>query len=88
MMKKRQKKENEEKLSINEEYLKKIKPDCDWMLNAFEERVEKRKAEMNGLVTAKEYLTGAAPPSMMQDSITFDDDQAKFQEINFASLRR
>lgn len=82
------KKENEEKLSINEEYLKKIKPDCDWMLNAFEERVEKRKAEMNGLVTAKEYLTGAAPPSMMQDSITFDDDQAKFQEINFASLRR
>jgi hypothetical protein len=80
------KKENEGKLTINEEYLQKIKPDCDWMLNSFEERVEKRKAEMNGLVTAKEYLAGAAPPAMMQDSISFDD--RNLQDISFSSLRR
>merc|ERR1719161_2383182 len=65
--------ENEQKLKTNREYLEKIKPDCDWMLNSFEERREKRKAEMNGLVTAKEYLAGAAPPSMMQAGTRFDD---------------
>ena len=59
------KKSNEEKLALNEEYLKSIKPDCDWMLNSFEERRQKRKAEMDGLVTAKEYLAGAAPPAMV-----------------------
>jgi len=85
------KKSNEEKLALNEEYLKSIKPDCDWMLNSFDERVAKRKAEMNGLVTAKEYLAGAAPPTMMQDSITFDKakfDDTKLQDINFVNLRR
>merc|ERR1719217_99975 len=70
--------ENEATLKANREYLEKIKPDCDWMLNSFEERGEKRKAEMNGLVTAKEYLTGATPsmmqsPSMMQAGTGFDD---------------
>merc|ERR1719272_1097207 len=52
--------DNNERLGINEEYKKSITPDCDWMLNSFEERREKRKAEMNGLVTAKEFLAGAA----------------------------
>jgi len=78
--------ENEKSLGINEEYLGKIKPDCDWMLNSFEERREKRKAEMNGLVTAKEYLSGATPPAMMQASTGFDDN--KLQDISFMSLRR
>jgi len=80
------KKSNEKSLGINEDYLNKIKPDCDWMLNSFEERVEKRKAEMNGLVQAKEYLSGAAPPAMVQASSGFDD--YKLQDISFASLRR
>jgi len=81
------KKSNEKDLGNNEEYLKSIKPDCDWMLNSFEERREKRKAETNGLIQAKEFLSGAAPPSaMMQASATFDD--SSFQQINFVSLRR
>merc|ERR1719252_19362 len=80
------KKSNEKNLGINEDYLAKIKPDCDWMLNSFEERREKRKAEMNGLVSAKEYLSGAAPPAMVQSSTGFDDN--KLQEISFMSLRR
>merc|ERR1719160_637938 len=62
---------NKESLAINEEYKKSITPDCDWMLNSFDERRKKRKAEMNGLVTAKEYLTGAAPPELLQGK--FDD---------------
>ena len=28
----------EKSLGINEDYLNKIKPDCDWMLNSFEDR--------------------------------------------------
>merc|ERR1719313_1695357 len=76
---------NEEKLKANREYFEKIKPDCDWMLNSFEERREKRKAEMNGLVTAKEYLTGATPAAMVQAGTSFDD--TKLQRISFDSLR-
>jgi len=78
--------DNKNKLKLNREYLESIKPDCDWMLNSFEERREKRKAEMNGLVTAKEYLAGAAPPAMMQAGTSFDD--TKLQRIGFESLRR
>lgn len=80
---------NSENLETNEDYKKKITPDCDWMLNSFEERREKRKAEMNGLVTAKEFLAGGTP-SMMQDSVTFDNtfDDTKLQRIGFESLRR
>merc|ERR1719217_1220291 len=86
--------ENEKNLGINEDYMvgeKGIKPDCDWMLNSFEERREKRKAEMNGLVTAKEFLSGAAPamtqlPAMLQLSSSFDD--TKLEQLGFESLRR
>lgn len=78
--------DNKNKLKLNREYLESIKPDCDWMLNSFEERRMKRKAEMEGLVTAKEYLAGAAPPAMMQAGTSFDD--TKLQRISFESLRR
>merc|ERR1719456_741451 len=73
---------NQEQLAINEEYKKSITPDCDWMLNSFEERREKRKAEMNGLVTAKEYLAGAPPPAMIQGAdVKFDD--GRLEKIGF-----
>jgi len=38
-----------------------IKPDCDWILENFDERDKKREAEMNGLTEAKSYLAGAKP---------------------------
>merc|ERR1719161_333124 len=66
---------NEEKLKSNREYFAKIKPDCDWMLNSFQERVDKRKAEMNGLVQAKEFLAA----SFVQESSSDDD---KFSDIS------
>merc|ERR1719161_1769202 len=74
-------KANKESLAINEEYKKSITPDCDWMLNSFDERRKKRKAEMNGLVTAKEYLAGAAPPELIQGSTKFDD--GRLESIGF-----
>jgi len=55
------------------EYKAKIKPDCDWIIGSFKERETARAAEMNGLVTAKEYLAGAKVPSLLQKS-KFNDD--------------
>lgn len=80
--------ENKKDLTTNEDYKKEIEPDCDWMLENFEERIEKRRAEMQGLETAKEYLSGAKPPSMLETSIgkNYDDDQ--FQRVGFEKLRR
>jgi len=55
------------------EYKAKIKPDCDWIVGSFKERESARAAEMNGLVTAKEYLAGAKVPSLLQKS-KFNDN--------------
>lgn len=83
--------ENKEDFKSAEEYFKKdLEPDCEWMFNAFEERVEKRKAEMEGLVKAKEYLSGAAPPAMLETSKISADtaDDNRFDQISFELLRR
>jgi len=76
--------DNKEELGSKEDYKKEIEPRCDWMLDSFEERREKRKAEMEGMVTAKEYLSGMAPPSMLETGKSFNDD--KLQEIGFAGM--
>merc|ERR1719231_1946209 len=47
---------NEEDLSDETDYRKKITPDCDWIIGAFKEREQRRAAEMAGLTTAKEHL--------------------------------
>merc|ERR1719487_2555330 len=52
-------KEDNEKGKENvEKHEENIKPDCKWALGSFEERMTKRKAEMDGLVTAKDFLAG------------------------------
>jgi len=58
--------DNNESLQSEHKHKKEITPDCDWILNAFAGRAEKRAAEMEGLTAAKEFLAGAAPPSMLQ----------------------
>merc|ERR1719265_703388 len=79
--------ENKEDLKTKEEYFKNdLEPDCEWMFKNFEDRVEKRKAEMEGLVKAKEYLSGAKPPSLLESSKTSDTNE--FEQIGFESLRR
>jgi len=52
-------------------YQSKIKPDCDWILKAFDQRAEARAAEMDGLTTAKEFLAGKT--SLLQSKSKFDD---------------
>ena len=54
--------------SVELEYKGKIKPDCDWIIGFFKPVCA---AEMNGLLTANEYLAGA----LLQKS-KFNDEAA------------
>jgi len=53
------KKGNEGELKDELDYKAEIKPDCDWILGAFEKRAKARAMELDGLTGAKEYLAGA-----------------------------
>merc|ERR1719375_2559362 len=68
--------DNGEDLKEETDYKAEIKPDCDWILGAFEGRSEKRAAELEGLTLAKASLAGAAgaSASLLDASDSFDDD--------------
>merc|ERR1719221_1491163 len=51
-------KENNKDRTDELDYKAKIKPDCDWILKAFDQRAAARAAEMDGLTSAKEFLAG------------------------------
>merc|ERR1719399_925108 len=51
-------KENNKDRDAELKYQAKIKPDCDWILKAFDQRAQARAAEADGLTTAKEFLAG------------------------------
>lgn len=57
-------------------YNEKIKPDCDWIIGAFEKRATARAAEMSGLTSAKEFLAGqsALLEKSGKTAKTFDDN--------------
>lgn len=50
--------DNEKELDDEKKYRKRITPDCDWIMGAFDTRATKRAAEMDGLGQAKDYLAG------------------------------
>lgn len=54
-------------------YQTKIKPDCDWIIGAFDKRADARAAEMNGLTSAKELLSGQSA-LLDKSEKKFDDD--------------
>lgn len=45
-----------------------IKPDCDFAIDNFQERMDKRTAELDGLHQAKEFLAGYQPSSALLQS--------------------
>lgn len=47
-------------LKSETDYKAKIQPDCDFNLNSWQERHDKRTVERDGLIKAKEFLSGAA----------------------------
>merc|ERR1719433_2464337 len=59
---------NQLDLRNERDYKADIKPDCDWMIGAFEQRAEKRAAEMSGLRGAKDFLAGYKPTALVQSS--------------------
>jgi len=63
-------------------YQAKIKPDCDWILKAFDQRAAARAAEMDGLTTAKEFLAGKT--ALIEKSDKFDD--AKLRSLGFLHM--
>merc|ERR1719353_2654916 len=64
-------------------YQAKIKPDCDWILKAFDQRAAARAAEMDGLTTAKEFLAGKT--ALVQKSTNNVDERA-LSSIGFLVL--
>merc|ERR1719478_1303567 len=68
-------------LKEEKDYLASIKPDCDWILNSFTERRDKRAIEMEGLLEAKGMLAGASP-GLLETSVTFDDEE--FGKMSFS----
>merc|ERR1719331_1777368 len=76
------KKENNDDRDAELKYQAKIKPDCDWILKAFDQRAEARAAEAAGLTTAKEFLAGRT--SLVQKPQKFNDDT--LPSLGFLSL--
>jgi hypothetical protein len=75
-------KENNKDRDAELAYEGKIKPDCDWIMKAFDQRAEARAAEMDGLTTAKEFLAGKT--ALLEKSTKFDD--AKLASIGFLGV--
>jgi len=57
--------DKENSKTATDDLLKSLKPNCDWIARTFDMRMEKRKAEMEGLTNAKGVLAGAAPDAAM-----------------------
>jgi len=64
-------------------YQAKIKPDCDWIMKAFDQRAEARAAEAGGLTTAKEFLAGQT--SLLEQSKGKFDDE-RLSNLGFLSV--
>jgi len=73
-------------LKDEEDYVAEITPDCDWIIGAFEKRATARAAEIEGLTGAKEFLSGAKAPSLLQQNRAFDDNA--LSGIKFLGLRK
>jgi hypothetical protein len=71
-------------------YRAKITPDCNWILKAFDGRAKAREAEMNGLLSAKDFLSGQKVPeaSLLDKTKGRQFDDSQLQRINFLSLSK
>jgi|Transcript_116010 chromosome segregation ATPase len=76
--------ENNRDLDEERDYKAKIKPDCDWIVKAFDERAVARASEMDGLVAAKDFLAGEQ--ALVQTPKTFDDE--RLSSIHFLGLQK
>jgi hypothetical protein len=82
--------------SATDTFLEDLGPNCDWVDKFFDSRMEKRKAEMDGLQEAKAILAGAGAegPTLVtvhqtvdQELQDLDDTEKKFQR-SFLQARK
>jgi len=82
--------------SATNTFLEDLGPNCDWVDKFFDSRMEKRKAEMNGLQEAKAILAGAGAegPTLVtvhqtvdQELQDLDETEKKFQR-SFLQARK
>jgi len=78
--------ENSESKGNEEQTHADIQPECDWIIEHLAERREKRKTEMDGLVTAKQFLAGAKPQVGLAELKRHVFDDAAFGRINFGAV--
>jgi len=76
--------ENNKDRDAELDYQAKIKPDCDWIIKAFDQRAEARTAEANGLTTAKEFLAGQTSLLETSKGNKFDDE--KLPSLGFLGI--
>lgn len=78
-------KQNQGDLGTQVTYRQSIQADCDWIIGAFTERLQQRKAELEGLGQAKAFLAGYQPEAaLVQGPAAFDD--LALEHIGFARL--
>jgi len=58
------KSDTQAELDATNAYLARIKPNCDWILGAFDSRQAARRAERDGLMEAESVLAGSAPANV------------------------
>lgn len=81
---------NQEDLKAEKDYETEIKPDCDWIIGAFDKRATLRTAEMDGLVQAKGYLAGEATStkkSLLQRTPNGNVNDGALTKIGFLGMR-
>jgi len=80
--------ENQASLDDEIEYKKSITPDCDWIIGSFEKRAAARRAELDGLAGAKEFLVGyqdSKAPALVQKQSS--EVARELRSIRFLGLR-
>jgi len=80
---------DEDKLQAQVDYEKGIRPDCDWMIKAFEPRAQARLQEHNGLIEAKELLAGKQALLQVKKATVQEDNNVgdKLRNIHFLGVR-
>jgi len=71
--------------NAEQDYKDKITPDCDWIKKNFTPRSEARAAEMNGLVSAKEFLAGKS--SLLQLKVEAPVNAHEVSDDKLAGIR-
>merc|ERR1740130_2417730 len=80
------KKDNNKDRDAELKYQDKIKPDCDWILKAFDGRATARNAEMSGLTSAKEFLAGKTSLLQIKTETPIKASADKLASITFLGI--